>query len=204
MTPQHELVLHHVAIKGRAAVPVLASRTGLEVADVEGALGALVAEGLVEEKRGPAPGYAPTEEGKRRHDEVLSRDELRRRRDELGSWYAEFEELNAQLKELCTAWQIVDGPGGLVPNDHSDRDRDDAIVRRLASLHERAAALLRRPGHERLTRYERCLAQALEAVQRGELERFTAPLCESYHDVWMELHHDVLLSLDRRRTAADA
>jgi len=45
---------------------------------------------------------------------------------------------------------------------------------------------------------------ALEAVQAGDHERLAAPLRDSYHDVWMELHQDLLLSLDRQRTAADA
>jgi hypothetical protein len=36
---------------------------------------------------------------------------------------------------------------------------------------------------------------AATRVQTGSLEWFTTPLIGSYHDVWMELHEDLLLTL---------
>ena len=43
------------------------------------------------------------------------------------------------------------------------------------------------------------LARAVEAVANGETKRFTGVMCDSYHDVWMELHEDliVLQRIDR-------
>ena len=51
----------------------------------------------------------------------------------------------------------------------------------------------------RLARYIERLDDAAAAVAKGEIKRFTGVMCESFHDVWMELHEDliVLQGIDR-------
>jgi hypothetical protein len=52
--------------------------------------------------------------------------------------------------------------------------------------------------------YGRRLSRALARVQAGDGDGFTRPLTNSYHDVWMELHEDLVATLGLVRTAADA
>ena len=39
------------------------------------------------------------------------------------------------------------------------------------------------------------LHEAAEKVQGGDHHLFTGVMCSSYHDVWMELHEDLILTL---------
>jgi len=45
----------------------------------------------------------------------------------------------------------------------------------------------------RLGMYQRRLHDALAAINNGEVNRFTGVMCESFHDIWMELHEDLIL-----------
>jgi len=51
----------------------------------------------------------------------------------------------------------------------------------------------------RMGRYNERLGGAASAVAGGDTNRFTGVMCESFHDVWMELHEDliVLQRIDR-------
>lgn len=196
-----DVVLHHLAMKGLADAQALAHCTGLSVADVRAALDALSGDGLTVERSGRLTGFALTAAGRERHSQQIRDDPLWARREELHGWYERFESVNTVLKELCTAWQLVDGER---PNDHSDPDYDGRVLAQLASLHERAAALLHEAGDARLARYRDRLTEAARAIAGGDRGRFTEPLSESYHDIWMELHHDLLTSFDRTRAESDA
>ncbi len=44
---------------------------------------------------------------------------------------------------------------------------------------------------------------ALDAFRGGDDDALAKPLSGSYHDVWMELHEDLLATLGRERTDAD-
>ena len=196
-----ELVLHHLCIKGLADPVALARCPGLPDPVAEAALAELGERELVTERTGRVAGFLPTPAGRAAHADALATDPLRARREELAPWYARFEEVNARLKALCTAWQVRDDGS---PNDHADADHDAGVLAGLAELHVDAVDLLAEVGDDRLDRYGRRLDAAHAAVLDGDTRRFTAPLCESYHDVWMELHHDLLTSFGRSRTAADA
>ena len=45
----------------------------------------------------------------------------------------------------------------------------------------------------RLHLYRRRLLEALTAIDDGQRQRFTGVMCESFHDVWMELHEDLIV-----------
>lgn len=199
-----QLVLHHVVIKGLADLDAVVHSTGLAREHARRALDALAGAQLVIERSGRVAGFAPTPDGRAKHVDQLADDVLRLRKHGLAEWYSRFEVVNDDVKALCTAWQLVDGADGPVPNDHTDAEYDAAIVHRLVEIHATTEALLGEVGHARLDRYRARLAGALAAVQAGHTERFTTPLADSYHDIWMELHHDLLVSFGRERSSSDA
>lgn len=47
------------------------------------------------------------------------------------------------------------------------------------------------------------LGQAVERLRQGDPDALAKPLSHSYHDVWMELHEDLLNSLGRETSEAD-
>ncbi len=111
--------------------------------------------------------------------------------------YEAFLELNGTFKQLCTDWQMR----GDTPNDHSDADYDRDCTDRLATLAEAAVPVIADMSQvlARFGRYNDRLAVAAEGVANGETNRFTGVMCESFHDIWMELHEDliVLQRIDR-------
>jgi phosphoenolpyruvate-protein kinase (PTS system EI component) len=111
--------------------------------------------------------------------------------------YATFLELNDAIKSLCTKWQLRNGE----PNDHSDPEHDRRCIDELRAVVERTDSVVRSLAEvvPRLDRYRSRLHRAVRCVAAGEINRFTGVACESFHDVWMELHEDliVLQGIDR-------
>jgi hypothetical protein len=93
---------------------------------------------------------------------------------------------------LCGDWQLRDG----APNDHSDSAYDAAVVKRLVDLHGEAAPVVTAMSGilDRLGTYVPRLASTCDAVVSGQNNMFTGVMCGSFHDVWMELHEDLILS----------
>jgi hypothetical protein len=129
--------------------------------------------------------------GKERHVELLADIAPPDVAAGLQAPYERFLELNDRFKRLCTDWQLRDGE----PNDHSDAAHDQRCTDALAGLAEEARALIVEMSavEPRLSRYGRRLDAAAECVRAGETRRFTGVMCESFHDVWMELHEDLIL-----------
>jgi hypothetical protein len=113
--------------------------------------------------------------------------------------YHEFLQLNDRFKELCGDWQLREGQ----PNDHSDAAYDAAVVERLVAVDADAAPVVASMGEvlARLAPYGPRLARTCQAVVRGETKMFTGVMCGSYHDVWMELHEDLILTQGIDRSA---
>jgi hypothetical protein len=53
----------------------------------------------------------------------------------------------------------------------------------------------------RLSPYGPRLAQTCQRLAAGETNMFTGVMCGSYHDVWMELHEDLILTQGIDRAA---
>ena len=105
--------------------------------------------------------------------------------------YEDFCAFNAELKQIMTAWQVKrDG----TPNDHADVDYDNAVLQRLADLHERVRPLLRRLAQlsPRLAGYDVRLARAAARVAAGDHSYVARIIADSYHTVWFELHEDLM------------
>ena len=71
-----------------------------------------------------------------------------------------------------------------------------SVIARLVALNTEAQPVVIAIGHEfeRFADYSRRLAQTCQKVVDGETKMFTGVMCGSYHDVWMELHEDLILT----------
>jgi len=185
------LTHHALRIKGFAKSETLAEMTALEHAEIEGHLADLAAAewAMFREARSL---WQLTPAGKAEHPKVLAADVARIDLGAMKPHYRDFLELNTAFKTLCGDWQLRDG----APNDHSDRAYDHQVVRRLVDLHGDAAPVVTVMSGilARLSPYVPRLASTCEAVVAGRTNMFTGVMCGSFHDVWMELHEDLILS----------
>jgi DNA-binding MarR family transcriptional regulator len=195
------LVLHALTVKGVASEAALAEVTGLPVDEVTDEVERLIEAEQVRRRKGRIGGLALLDAGRAAHRELLPADVGDDARAALAGVYEAFLPVNGRFKDLCTCWQLR----GSEPNDHSDAEYDAGVVAELASLHAEATDFLEPAGTAlaRFGRYPVRLGSALDRVRGGDTTAFTKPLTESYHDVWMELHQDLLISLGRERSAAD-
>ncbi len=202
------LVLHTLRIRGFVSVDALTSALTSESDVCVRTLERLGEEGLAYHRQGHISGWTLTPAGRDMHLSELQRDRQRTNCVELlHPVYSEFVVRNSEFKQLCTDWQLRTGTGdGLIPNDHEDTEYDRAVIDRLVAFDRDNEPLLGQLGQalERLSGYRPRLSAAARAVAGGQLDRFTAPLSDSYHDIWMELHQDLILTLGVERTAADA
>jgi hypothetical protein len=191
-------VHHAVRIKGMSAFGHLVDLSGVSEREVTSGLDDLHGRGLAKlfEARGL---WSLTPAGREAHAVELEIDAGRPGfREGLARMYPQFLELNNAFKALCGDWQLRDG----APNDHGDSSYDRRIVNRLAKLdvHMQEAAKHFGDTAERFAPYRTRLSAARSAFEGGKSNMFTGVLCGSYHDVWMELHEDLILTqkIDRR------
>lgn len=188
-----ELVLHVLRIRGFVTPDGFTESIGSHPAEllVELVEGGLVRHMAARDMFGLLP------PGRERHDELLAGYADDGVRTGLAGPYERFLELNDAFKELCTAWQVRDGD----PNDHSDPDYDHSCTERLAALYRDARPTIGAMASAvpRLARYEGRLGRAIDQVVAGDTSKFTGVMCESFHDIWMEMHEDliVLQGIDR-------
>ena len=207
MDDAEHLVLHALVVKGFCSDEAAAEATGLALDAVAGALSQLDQAGLVRYRDGRICGWSPLPPARDLHRSLLEGPLAAADRDAAVAVYQRFSELNTEFKQVCTDWQLrTSRDGTATPNDHSDATYDAAVIARLGEIHGVASQLCAElaPGLPRVARYQSRLAAALAAIQAGDRDRFTRPLCGSYHDVWMELHQDLIVTLGLARTAADA
>ena len=204
-SPPSLRVLSVLRIKGVAGDAAVARASGLPEDEVERLAVELAGDGLLERWEGPVAGWRLTPAGRAVHRGLVS-DELEcsGARSTVEDSHARFLELNPELLALCTAWQLRELDGTRVRNDHLDAAYDGAVVERLVHLHRRVVPVLDGLAAHlaRFSRYAPRLQEALDRLRAGELEWFTAPLIDSYHSVWFELHQDLLdtLALERAST----
>jgi hypothetical protein len=119
--------------------------------------------------------------------------------DGLAEKYHRFLEMNEVFKQLCSDWQLRDGE----PNDHSDEAYDQDCIQRLGALDDEAQPICRAFGEvaKRYCGYAARLTGSRKALEAGDQRMFTGVMCGSYHDVWMELHEDLILSQGIDRVA---
>ena len=114
--------------------------------------------------------------------------------------YGEFKVLDPELKKACTDFQIREDQ---TMNDHSDPEYDAVVIARLAGIDSRVQPVLARlaGAFDRFGHYAGRFDFALNQIEGGDFNWFTKPSVDSYHEVWFELHEDLLVSLGIDRAA---
>lgn len=115
--------------------------------------------------------------------------------------FEEFENIhNIKFKELATAWQVKIVNGRPVINDHSDPEYDSAILRQILALHKSVLNTLEgiASAISMFKNYMGRLDRAAKKIEENELEYFIKNE-DSYHNVWFELHENVLKFWGRER-----
>jgi hypothetical protein len=179
-------------IKGFATIDTLVDITTHRDTDVNAHLDEFSGAGHVQfrENRGL---WQLTPDGRAAHAEELARDlEGIDPVAALGDHYPAFVEVNVNFKQLCGDWQLRNGE----PNDHTDAGYDAEIIARLGEMDQVARPIVSAMGDviDRLSPYATRLGNVLEKVRSGETNMFTGVMCGSFHDVWMELHEDLILT----------
>ncbi len=187
------LVLHVLRVRGFLTPDAFEASLGAHPADV---LAALVDAGHVKHVEA-SDMYSLTPSGREHQTTLMADDATDALSKSLAPHYEPFLELNTEFKELCTMWQLRNGE----PNDHSDAGYDRDCVGKLIDLNRRVRPVIESMAGSlpRLARYLDRLDTAAANVDGGEIKQFTGVMCESYHDIWMELHEDliVLQRIDR-------
>lgn len=191
------LVLHTLRCGGHATLPRIATTTGLDVSELESELIDLGRAGLVVGASGPFAGWGITERGRTVDAEQITAElDAAGARGAVTAAFHRFLELNPELLDLCSAWQLRDVGGTVRMNDHTDPDHDARVLDRFADLHHRGAAVTAElaAALPRFARYGERLSDALRRARAGATEHLTESVT-SFHTVWAELHEDLLATL---------
>ncbi|MCY4194862.1 MAG: MarR family transcriptional regulator [bacterium] len=203
-----ERVLHGLRVKGMADVDGLTQAAGGSSDQITAVLEALEERGWVRYRDGKrSKGWMLQAQGRAEAERLaVAEMESSGQRGAVLDLYGAFKLLDPELKRVCTDFQIR---GDQVMNDHTDPDYDAEVIARLAAVNQRVQPILTglADALDRFGHYAPRLDFALSRVAAGDLDWFTKPSLDSYHEVWFELHEDLLvtLGLDRAaETAADS
>jgi hypothetical protein len=181
-------VLHALVVKGFATAEQLSEASGVPLAEVQAILAAEIEAAHVTLARGELHALTGTGKGKY----ILLRDVAvdAAARAAVDEQYARFLAPNATFKQLASDWQTSKpaDAGARLDEVHGTIVE---IVGGLATVDDRWG------------RYGTRLTAAAERFRGGDADALTKPMSDSYHDVWMELHEDLLASTGRERTDAD-
>ena len=182
---------HALRIKGFAKVDMVADIADVSAAEAEAHLTSLLERehAMFREARAL---WQITPAGKEAHRAALAADSPAEVTAALHGPYETFLGINTAFKELCGDWQLRDGQ----PNDHSDSTYDKVIIDRLVAMKNESVPVVAAMGEVlgRLAPYVPRLESTAKRVVAGEQNMFTGVMCGSYHDVWMELHEDLILT----------
>jgi hypothetical protein len=186
-------VLHALRVRGVANAGQVAESSGLPADQVAAVLAETTSRGHTKERTGRISGFALTPAGRARH--VLLRDDTISPADKrvVAEAYAAFLEPNKAFKQLTTEWQT-----------EPVRDREQ-FLSQLEQINDSALAVVDQAAaaQPRFAGYRPRFQAALAAFRGGDDDALAKPMTGSYHDLWMELHEDLLVTLGRSRDAAD-
>lgn len=188
-------VLHAVTVKGFATAEAVLKISGTSADVTAASLEELRDRGHVR-FLAPRGLWRPTDLGVRERTARL-RELCGPNDEELRRHYADFLEVNVQVKQLCTNWQTRTSE----PSADAIATSYQPLLEDFAALDDQAHAVIAqlRSHVPRLAGYSRRLSAAATRVLAGESAMLTGVMCDSYHDIWMELHEDLvqLLAIDR-------
>lgn len=202
---EHELelkMLHALRLKGFAEEALVATLAGMGLESTVAALSSLQANQMVRFRDGALVGWALTERGRSRGEQLLAEElDHAEARLPVTEIYRRFLAHNQPFLELCARWQIRSVNGAHVPNDHTDQSYDAEVLASLDAIHDAMEAICSDLADqlERFSGYRARFDWAVEQIHRGKLDWFTKPLIDSYHTVWFELHEDMLATLGKKR-----
>jgi hypothetical protein len=178
-------VLNAVYLKKLASVTELAELTETPVAAVDALVVALSDRDLVmataagtllsEAGRAAVVDYYADTYGSARTDQAVI------------EWYERFESLNSRFIALVTDWQRSGG-------DAAVQERLIKVVERLVSSLD--DLIVRIPRYDS---YGRRFNLAIARVDAGDADLVANPRRDSLHNIWFELHEDILAVLGRPR-----
>jgi hypothetical protein len=185
-------VLNAVYLRKMVTTEAMATITGLDEQTVASHITALSERGLVADVGGgncmleqPAGVRGAIDAYDDRYAEL-------RNDAEVEAWYQRFESLNGQFLTAISAWQTSGEDAGAL-------DKLLRLVdRQIKALTSFAATV------PRYQRYADRLTAAVDKVESGHSEFITSLSVDSVHNVWFELHEDILTLLGRPREAAEA
>lgn len=194
----HFLTHHALRIKGFATSESLGAIVALGIDEVEKHLATLAQSGLALFREARSL-WQLTPQGRENHRLALQQDIASLDIAALHPQYRDFLHVNETFKSLCGDWQLKDGQ----PNDHADSTYDSKVVSRLVDLNGAAQPLVTAMTSvvPRLAPYAGRLDDACRAVVQGAHHLFTGVMCGSFHDIWMELHEDLILTQGIDRAA---
>lgn len=186
-------LLQAARLKGRLRPEV----AGLFAPEAAAELGALADAGLV--TLTPA-GARLTPAGRDRLADLIRAEHDAVDQAQLEVLYDEFDRHNRAIKATITSWQVK--PDGTA-NDHADPAYDGDVIGQLALGHERFEPLLTKVAvvAPRLSHYPARFADAISRARSGDAGAVAHPLQDSYHQIWFELHEDLIGLLGRSREA---
>jgi hypothetical protein len=190
---------HALRIKGFATLETVAEVSDLPLSIVQEHLADLKAREWAAFRENRSL-WQLTTVGREEHKIALAEDVAHTHiAERLHESYQPFLTLNEEFKALCGDWQLREGQ----PNDHGDAGYDAAVIERLVQLDSATRPVVIAMGEvlARMAPYAGRLASTCQRVVAGETKMFTGVMCGSYHDVWMELHEDLILTQRIDRTA---
>jgi pyruvate,orthophosphate dikinase len=193
-----EGVLRALLIKGFAMPEGLAEAFLADLELVSRLLDDLVSDGLAEPMGGM---YALSDEGKQVGGSLIESDREQWGVENADAALDDLIPLDQKMKDVVTRWQMREFKGAQIINDHADPEHDAAVLTDFTDLHadaERWLSPLTR-GLARLEEYAARLERAAGRVAQGGHDYIASPMVDSYHNVWFELHEDLILLAGRNR-----
>jgi DNA-binding MarR family transcriptional regulator len=182
-------LLMALRVRGRADAAQLARAVGCGVDDARAALAAAAERGLVAPVGSATETHAVTltDAGRAALATLLAEEALDRAA--LATLYERFLAADRELKSAITAWQLA--PEG---QKVAARAPVMAIAASAGGVARALAEAL-----PRLAPYAHRIADAAAAITTGDPQFVASPRVDSLHQVWFELHEDLLATLGRSR-----
>ena len=193
-------VLSTIVFKKMATAGVVANATAVDIDTVRAVLDDFESSGAVFRAE---ENILSTEVAEQQVGEYADRQyEAVRSDPAVERWMARFGTQNRHFLETVSAWQQIDQGGKKVANDHTDPAYDAHILARIDATLVRVGKLIDELSTKvpRLARYGERLQEAFDNVDAGDSRYLSDPMVESVHNIWFELHEDILLILGKERT----
>lgn len=191
---EEHALLHILKIRGLATEAQIAASLGAPVESVRERLRSAVAVGAARYREGRVSGFALTPDGRVRHQTTRASCVSKEIETCLSEVYERFLAPNRAFKQLTKEWQTRAPDADPTP-----------LIARLDALHDETMALVRQAASAcpRFSAYLSRFERALNALKSGDAAALARPMTDSYHDVWMELHEDLISTLGRQRDHLD-